>query len=192
MGCTMYNRYIAFDVETPNYANDRISSIGIAVVENGIVVDEFFSLVNPQARFDEFNINLTGITPDMVEDKPTFPELWEEIMPVMSSGLLVAHYAPFDMGVLAKCLSAYQIEWRSFTYYACTCAMGRACYPWLKNHKLDTLCSHLGLALDHHSAGSDSRACAELLLNYIKHNLKVDRFKRLYDLRQCRTLRYTP
>ena len=28
----MINRYIAFDVETPNYDNDRISAIGITVV----------------------------------------------------------------------------------------------------------------------------------------------------------------
>ena len=27
----MNGRYIAFDVETPNYANDRMSAIGIAV-----------------------------------------------------------------------------------------------------------------------------------------------------------------
>ena len=31
----MTGRYIAFDVETPNYANDRISAIGVTVVEKG-------------------------------------------------------------------------------------------------------------------------------------------------------------
>lgn len=42
-------------------------------------------------------------------DKPTFPELWEKIQPLMDSGLLIAHNAPFDMGVLAQCLSDYHI-----------------------------------------------------------------------------------
>ena len=186
----MKNRYVVFDVETPNYSNNRISSIGITVIEDAAIVDEYYTLVNPEAHFDPFNIRLTGITPEMVEDQPTFPQLWEKIAPVMSSGLLIAHNAPFDMGVLAKCLSAYQIEWQPFTYYACTCAMGRACYPDLGNHKLDTLCGHLGLSLDHHNAGSDSRACAELLLDYMQHALKVDRFLRRYDLAQRRTLRY--
>ena len=46
------NRYIAFDVETPNYANDRISAIGITVVENGAVVDDFYSLVNTEIHFE--------------------------------------------------------------------------------------------------------------------------------------------
>ena len=28
-------RFVAFDVETPNAANDRMSAIGIAVIEEG-------------------------------------------------------------------------------------------------------------------------------------------------------------
>ncbi len=39
-------------------------------------------------------MKLTGITPELVEGKPTFPELWEQIGPMMDSGLLVAHNAP--------------------------------------------------------------------------------------------------
>lgn len=186
------HRYIAFDVETPNFANDRISAIGITIVENSTVVNDFYSLVNPEVHFDPFNINLTGITPNMVADQPTFPQLWEKIAPVMGSGLLIAHNAPFDMSVLAQCLSAYQIEWQPFTYYACTCVMGRACYPSLENHKLNTLCEYLGLDLDHHNAGSDSRACAELLLDYTRRGLMVDRFLRRYDLKLRRTFRNFP
>ena len=45
----MTERYIAFDVETPNCANDRMSAIGITVIEDGVIVDDFYSLVNPEA-----------------------------------------------------------------------------------------------------------------------------------------------
>ena len=100
----------------------------------------------------------------------------------MSSGLLVAHYAPFDMGVLAKCLRGYGVSWKPVAAYACTCAMGRAAYPRLQNHKLDTLCGHVGLSLNHHHAGSDSRAAAELLLDYQRRGLDVRRFIRRYTL----------
>lgn len=70
--------------------------------------------------------------------------------------------------------------------------MGRVCYPNLYNHKLDALCDYLQLDLEHHNAGSDSRACAELLLDYMRHGLKPDRFLRRYDLAQRRTLRTPP
>lgn len=188
----MSGRYIAFDVETPNYANDRISAIGISVIEGGRVTGDFYTLVNPEARFDPFNIRLTGITPKMVADKPAFPALWEQIEPLFSSGVLIAHNAPFDMRVLAQCLSDYRIEWQPFPRYACTCAMGRSCYPNLRDHKLDTLCDYLRLDLDHHNAGSDSRACAELLLDYMRHGLNPERFLRRYDLAQRRTRRVPP
>ncbi|WP_458863627.1 3'-5' exonuclease [Acidaminobacterium chupaoyuni] len=184
----MKDRYIAFDVETPNYANDRISAIGISVVEEGKITDEFYSLVNPETHFDLFNIQLTGITPQMTANQPSFPQLWQKILPLMGSGLLIAHNAPFDMGVLAKCLNHYEIEWQPVAHYACTCAMGRVCYPNLYNHKLNTLCDHLRLDLDHHNAGSDSRACAELLMDYMRHGLCPDRFVKAYDIRLRRTI----
>lgn len=187
----MVERFVAFDVETPNYANNRISAIGITTIENGAVIKNYDYLVNPEVRFDPFNIRLTGITPEMVADQPAFPELWQQIEPIMSSGVLIAHNAPFDMGVLTQCLSDYGIQWQAFSHYACTCVMGRACYPNLPNHKLNTLCEHLRINLNHHNAGSDSRACAELLLDYMRHGLKPDRFLRQYDMVRRRTLRPT-
>lgn len=187
----MKERFIAFDVETPNHLNNRISAIGVTVVEDGAVVDEFYSLVDPEAEFDGFNISLTGITPELVRNAPTFPELWRELTPIMGSGLLAAHSAPFDMGVLAKCFSAYEIDWQPYAYYVCTCVMGRACYPELQNHKLNTLSSYLGISLDHHNADSDSRACAELLINYMRRGLDVDKYIRRYDFASMRSRRLT-
>ena len=42
------SRYIVFDVETPNRWNNRMSAIGISVIENGAIVREFYSLVQPE------------------------------------------------------------------------------------------------------------------------------------------------
>lgn len=181
-------RYIAFDVETPNSKNDRMSAIGIAVIEDGSITEEYYSLVNPEEHFNYFNIQLTGITPEMVKDKPTFPELWLEIGPIMASGILVAHNAPFDMRVLAKCLRDYGIAWQKTAQYACTCQIGRNALPELPNHKLNTICDYLDLRLDHHNAGSDSCACAEILLHYIKNGTDIERYMRCYDMGIMRTV----
>ena len=185
----MNGRYIAFDVETPNYANDRMSAIGVTVVEAGEIAGEYYTLVNPEQRFDRFNIALTGITPEMVADKPTFPELWREIGPLMDSGLLIAHNAPFDMSVLAKCLRDYGIRWRPTVPYACTCQMSRRLLPQLPNHKLNTLSDYLGLELDHHHAGSDSLACGEILLHHLRSGSSVAPFIRTYDMERLCTVR---
>ena len=34
------SRYIAFDVETPNHLNNRMSAIGISVIENGKIIEK--------------------------------------------------------------------------------------------------------------------------------------------------------
>ena len=78
-------RFVAFDVETPNRWNDRMSAIGITIVEDGEVVEEFYSLVDPEEPFDSFNVQLTGIDEQAVWGQPNFGELWPVIEPLMSS-----------------------------------------------------------------------------------------------------------
>ena len=177
-------RFIVFDVETPNRYNSRMSAIGITVVEDGAITESYASLVDPETHFDYFNTMLTGIDEEAVRGAPTFPELWAEIEPVMSSGILAAHNAVFDLSVLKKCLGAYEIEWKESAPYLCTVQMGRRLLPGM-SHKLDVLCAYYGIALDHHRAGSDSSACAQILLRYLESGAEPAQFLRTYAL--CRS-----
>ena len=174
-------RYIAIDVETPNRYNNRMSAIGINVVENGKITESFFSYVNPETHFEYFNTRLTGIDKETVASAPTFPELWERIEPIMSSGILVAHNAVFDMGVLKKCLYDYKIDWKPTVKYCCTVQMGRRLLPGMQ-HKLNDLCEYYGICLDHHKADSDSHACAEILIHYLEGGANERDFIRTYRL----------
>jgi DNA polymerase-3 subunit epsilon len=137
--------------------------------------------VDPECSFDYFNTQLTGIDEDTVSDAPTFPQLWEEIEPLMSSGVLVAHNAPFDMGVLKKCLRDYDIYWKSEVPYCCTVQMGRRILPGI-SHKLNCLCDYYGIYLDHHQADSDSRAAAEILLRYMETGAEISGYVKNYRL----------
>ena len=174
-------RYVVFDVETPNRYNSRMSAIGVSVVEGGKIVRDFYSLVDPEQPFDWFNSVLTGINEETVFDAPSFPELWPELEPILSSGILVAHNASFDLGVLRKCLAGYEIEWRPTVRGICTVVMGRSLLPGI-SHKLNDLCAYYGICLNHHRADSDSRACAEILLRYIEGGADPDNFIRTYRM----------
>ncbi len=174
-------RYIAFDVETPNRFNSRMSAIGISVLENGRIVDSFYSLVDPEQDFDWFNTQLTGIDSRSVIGAPTFPELWTVIEPILSSGVLVAHNASFDMSVLHKCLRDYGIVWKPRVQGLCTVLMGRRLLPRI-SHRLNDLCDYFGIALQHHQADSDSRACAEILLRYLESGAAPEQFIRNYSM----------
>lgn len=177
----MINRYIAFDVETPNRYNNRMSAIGITVIEDGKITDSFFSLIDPLQPFDWFNTQLTGINEETVFDAPTFPELWPAIEPILSSGILVAHNAGFDIGVLRCCLRDYEMEWKKSVKGICTVRMGRLLLPQI-SHKLDSMCEYYGIELNHHQADSDSRACAEILLRYIAGGASPENYIRSYAM----------
>lgn len=182
-------RFVVFDVETPNENNDRMSAIGIAVVDNGKITGTYDTLINPETYFNPWNTALTGITEEDASKAPVFNEIWDEIEPILSDGILIAHNAPFDLSVLAKCLRAYCIDWERYVRYACTVRMGRKALPNLENHRLNTLCSYWGIPLEHHRADSDSVACARLLIEYQKSNLSISSFLRVYDLWKMRTLK---
>ena len=182
-------RYIVFDTETPNSRNDRMSQIGLCVVEDGRVTWQFSSLVDPECEFEPFNIMLTGITPEMASRAPCFATLWRSTLEdIFSDGRLVAHNAPFDMAVLAKCLAAYGIRWRRTAEYIDTVRVARRAFPRLPNHKLNTVSDWLGLELDHHDAGSDALACAGILLASGTAGVDVGEFVRTYDLAARKTL----
>lgn len=182
-------RYIVFDTETPNARNDSICSIGISVVECGRIIQERYDLVDPQCHFDPFHVQLHGISPQMVEHAKTFPVLWEEIAPLMESGVLIAHNAPFDLGVLSKLFRRHGIR-KNPDYYGCTVQMGRKFLPEAENHKLNTLCDLLQIPLDHHNAASDSHACAELLCYYLSMGFPVEEQIRKWDYSQFPARRF--
>lgn len=160
----MLERYTAVDVETPNRNNDSICSIGIVHMEYGTPVYLREFLVNPHEHFDDYNIKIHGITPEMVKDAPTFREIWPEIAPFFS-GIMAAHSATFDLGVICKSLVLCDIPIPDITY-ACTLTKARKHLPKEEcgSHRLNDLCAGLNVPLEHHhNALDDALGCALIL-----------------------------
>ena len=99
----------------------------------------------------------------------------------MEKGVLVAHNATFDLSVLRSCLTAYGIKWKDTVKYLCTVQMGKKLLPDM-SHKLNVMCEHYKISLDHHNAASDSHACAEILLRYMESGADVDSYIKEYKL----------
>lgn len=144
------------DVETPNGHNNSICSIAAIETDiEGNVVDQMYSLVNPEAEFWKRNTYIHGIAAEDVEDAPTFAELWQNrLQPMFKGSRLVAHYPVFDMHVLAKVFRTYSIQaGQSFV------ADSRdTCY----GGSLDVCAAAIGFDLDHHNALSDALCCKEV------------------------------
>lgn len=157
--------FVAIDFETANRAGTSACSVGLAIVQQGRIVDTYETLIRPEPFYfrPEF-IDIHGIRPEQVEHEGDFSVVWPEIYKRIAGQHLVAHYAPFDSGVLKACLEFYGIKF-PVPQFVCTVRLARRGLPQLPNHKLDTLCRYLNIELDHHKAGSDSIACAKIALH---------------------------
>lgn len=160
----MLERYTAVDVETPNRNNDSICSIGIVHMEYGAPVFQREFLVNPHEHFDDYNIKIHGITPHMVSSAPSFEDIWPEIAPFFG-GIMAAHSATFDLGVICKSLALRDIPIPDIRY-VCTLSKARRHLPKEEcgSHRLNDLCAGLGVPLEHHhNALDDALGCALIL-----------------------------
>ena len=67
--------FVSVDVETANSDMGSICQIGIAVFEDGRLVDEWVSLVDPDDYFDGINISIHGISNRDVKGAPKFADV---------------------------------------------------------------------------------------------------------------------
>lgn len=163
--------FIVIDIENPNIKADSICSIAVIQVKDNKVVKQECVLINPEDRFDEINMRVNKITPNMVKDSITFNKFWEENKEMISSNIIIGHGIKYDLSVITKALKKYNITAPEFKII-CTKNLSQK-YLDIGQYKLDYICSHLGIKLDeHHNAMCDSMACLDIF-NYIKDNYNL-------------------
>jgi DNA polymerase III subunit epsilon len=158
--------FIAIDVETAAGKRWSICQIGLAIVENGELIETITEFVQPPNNmYSKANIKIHGITPEQTSDKPIFPEVWGKIFPIIQNKKLVAHSAKFDISCLHQTLTYYNLEVPEFEYYCTFSKTGQ---------KLEDACASYNIPLEnHHNAGCDAEACAKLYLK-IANNFEPD------------------
>ncbi len=161
----MPKTYCAIDFETSCNAKASACAVGAARIRDGVVTETFYSLIKPPAGMEilPFFTSIHGISNEDVKDAPTFAELWPRLKAFLGSDTLVAHNAPFDMGVLGAALDYYDIA-DPVPFFVCTVTLSRRKWPSLPNHKLNTMCRYLNIELSHHEALSDAVACAKVFV----------------------------
>lgn len=159
------SRWVAIDFETATREKASACALGLAVIEDNHVVEERAWLIQPPGNiFEPRNIWVHGIDEDLVAQEPEFDEVWAEIEPYLRDTTLLAHNAAFDIAVLRSSLTRYELPPPASRGYHCTVSMARKVWPRLANHKLNSVCDHCGIELQHHDAASDAAACARIAL----------------------------
>lgn len=168
--------FVAIDFETANASRDSACSIGIVTFKDGKIVNEYYHLIRPdELDFDPFNVEIHGITEDMVKNEPRFNELWPEILPMLENKNVVAHYAQFDMSVLRKTLDYYNIPYPNFSYI-CSWILSKKAFPNLLSYRLNDVAESINFQFNHHNALDDAKACGAIVLKALE-NSKANNFE---------------
>lgn len=156
-----------FDTETTGLipGDDRIIEISLlrCVDINGKDIrdprnhkcEQMTIRLNPEGRkISDKAFEVHGITDGELIGTPSFSERVDAIEKFARNRIMIAHNAPFDMGML-------QGEYRKLSKdvpfkFLCTLEMSKHYFPDRKSHSLDNICRDLGIAKPaKHSAKDD-------------------------------------
>ena len=132
-------RFSVIDIECTGgtWGAEKIIDVAVFVMEDGEIVDQFVSLVNPQMAIDPYVTKLSGITNNMVRTAPKFYQLAKRLVKITEGTTFVAHNIGFDYRVFQE-----QFEPLGFDYHRATLDTIPYCeriFPDWENYGLKTV-----------------------------------------------------
>ena len=155
----------AIDVETANADRSTICQIGIVHVRDGQVRDRWVSLIDPEDWFDDWNIDIHGISEEVVEGAPTLPMVDGELRARLGTSVVVSH-TNFDRVAIERAMEKYGLGQPRITWLDSAKVVRRA-WPDSYSHRgygLASVANDLGITFQHHDALEDATAAAEIVI----------------------------
>jgi DNA polymerase-3 subunit alpha (Gram-positive type) len=175
--------FVAFDTETTgvNPKKDRIVELAAVRYRDGKILEEKTWLINPQRKIPYWAQRVHGISEKMVEDAPTFAEIYPEFLEFAGDAVLVAHNASFDITFLNKESARAQLA-PPPNVVIDSLRLFRQWFPKLKSHSLSSVADHAKVSGGtFHRALADSMYIAQI---FNKHAAQLDddiRMRNVYD-----------
>ena len=173
-----FNDFTAVDIETTDkdIKNAEIIDLAAVRVRNGVVVDQWSSLVKPGVPIHAAVTALTGITEADVADAPRFQEVWPAFREFCGGDIVIAHNGyRFDFPILERMSGGHGLV----TYD--TLVLARELRPG--SRRLADLAEHYGIPAGHaHRALDDSVALAQVFLRLDGERLQRSRKTALANL----------
>lgn len=181
--------YVVYDLETTGISSSRDEVIEISAVKvrNGVVVEEFDSLVNPGRPIPYGASAVNHIYDDMVADAPSFREILPQFLAFAGDDVLAGHNIhSFDMRFLYRdCEKYFQ---RTLTNdYVDTLKLSQLCFPQMKHHRLGDMAQLCGLS----TAGAH-RALADCRMNQQVYEFLGKRLRSVLDIVKAPGARLCP
>ncbi len=161
--------YVPFDTETTGLSvkEDLIVQIGAVRVLNGRIVEgeEIDTYVNPGRPIPPTSTKIHHVTDADVKNAPGIATAGRALHHFCRDAVLVAHNAPFDIGLLRRSEPEVGVEWSHPVVD--TVLLSAVVFGTTEDHSLDALCARLSIEIapeERHTAIGDARATAEVLV----------------------------
>src|SRR5690625_2536347 len=159
-------QYAVVDLETTGHSQteDRVIEIGIVLIDDQEIVDQFTTLFHPNRSIPSFIEQLTGIKEEDLEDAPAFSEQAKKIYSLINNRYFIAHNVPFDL-----CFLNDELQAHGFPFFQPkvidTVELARMMFPRANGFSLNQLANDLHIQHDEpHRALADALATAQLFL----------------------------
>ncbi len=153
-------KFVALDLETTGLdpENDAIIEIAAIKFEDGKIIDEFQTLINPEVQIPVMATHITGITNEMVSGSPTFEEVSEKLKEFLGDYPILGQNIKFDLSFLRS--HGMEVENAELD----TFVLARAIIPKAESYSLEVLAEKLKIDhTDAHRAYDDALASVHLM-----------------------------
>ena len=144
------NKYVIFDLETTGLDTDTDAIIEISAlkVENGEIIDEFSTLVNPCMHIPYEASCVNGIVDDMVKDAPKIEEALKDFIAFAGNNVLMGqNIKRFDLRFIQRDAVRYFGKQISNDYVD-TLFVAQRYLPELDSHSLESLADYYDISYD--------------------------------------------
>lgn len=163
-----FENFVVIDIETTGLSPiyDYIIEIGAIRYENDIEVERFSSLVKPPlcddgSYIDDYIVELTGITNEMLSTAPTIKEVLADFDSFIGNSILIGHNVNFDINFLYDNFEEYLNKTLSNDFVD-TMRLSRNLHITESHHRLLDLCKRYQL-----DYSSSHRSISDCELTYM-------------------------
>lgn len=158
--------YSVVDLETTGTSvksGDRIIQVGLVMIQDGKIINQFETQINPLIKIPRSVQQLTGITDKDVSKAPLLEDIAPTLESLLSGTIFVAHNVNFDFPFINHELTRVGRDPLRISAID-TVTLSQILMPTAKSYRLRDLTSYLHIEHDHpHSAVSDAEATGVLL-----------------------------
>ncbi|WP_370786544.1 exonuclease domain-containing protein [Eubacterium ventriosum] len=167
----MVKDYVCVDIETSGVRVkwDKIIEIGAVKVRDSKVVDTFSELINPGLKLSPYITELTGITDEMLKDKPFIEKVLPRFIEFTGDDVIMGHNIMFDYSFLKQNAINQKLKFDKMGID--TLKIARKTLKGLESRGLEYLCNYYGIADEnHHRAFNDAEVTSKL------YNVLMEKF----------------